>query len=186
MDMELVPQRRNEMSETKRYTDKGIVDDSSPITVGGGGGKDKDKDADVRCKFKDGDYPEAQGSPAHGRKKFRHGGWKIKTFGFSRNGTWEDHSDLLPNGGNCTISISCEGDDDDVDINGDPFGIDMNPDTYQNEGGGVHTNPNADSFIFRVVLTGAGQILGDWPFDQDDDCEVCTDHVEPDQSTCGS
>lgn len=181
------------MARDEDQKDKHHLDDGSPITVGGGGGKNKDKDKDkaediesnVRCVFKDGDYLQTQPGVGHGKKKFRHNGWKIKTFKIRNNGTWEDHSDLLPNTGNCTIVIRCEGDDDDVIINGSDFGIDMDPETYQNAGSGVHRNPNADSYISRVDLLGPGQSLGSWQFVQDDEAMVCTDHM-PNSKYCPS
>jgi hypothetical protein len=185
--------RRNlmatEETQTKR-DDKHIFDDS-PITVGGGGGKKKDKDKDkdtlesnVRCTFNDDDFQE-EGNPDHGRKKLRHkGNGKIKTFRLRLRGNWTDHSDLLPAPGNCTIVISCSEQDDDVIINGNKFGIDINPNTYVNVGDGVHRNPDAASFITNVVLNIGGQLTTfHGPFSEDDDCAVCTDHM-PNSTHC--
>ena len=177
----------------EKHKDNHIADDGSPITVGGGGGKNKDKDKDkdkfesnIGCTFKDADYPE-EGHPDHGRKKFRHkDSGKIKTFKIRSRGDWRDYSGSLPQNANCTIGISCEGQNDDVTINGNKFGIDMNPETYLNVGGGLHRNPNPASFITNVVLNIGDQLQNLGPFDEDDDCEVCTDFVAPDKSNCPS
>jgi hypothetical protein len=169
------------MATEERDKEEKVHDDGSPITVGSGGGKDKDKDKDresnISCTFRDEDYPE-QGNADHHRRRFRAGGRKINTFKIRRrNGPWEDHSDVLPANGDCEITITCEGSDDDVIINGRDFGIDMNPDVYRNMGNGKHTNPNADSFISRVVVTAGGLVRYDQTFFREDDCAVCTDRV---------
>jgi hypothetical protein len=180
-----------EETKTNSHDKHIFAGDGSPITVGGGGGKDEDEDramteSNVSCKFEDEDFPE-EGNPEHDRKKFRHkNGGKIKTFKIRTGGSWEDHSELLPDNGDCLIAITCEGDNDDVIINGNKFGINMNPDTYKNLGKGVHENPDVNSYISHVVLNSAGQLKNFGPFSADDNCAVCTDFVAPDKSKCPS
>lgn len=156
-------------------------DEGSPITVGGGGGLDDKRKTrmNVRCKFEAGDYPEPMGNP--GKKSFRHNGWQIMTFKIRASGETRDLSDLLPENGNCIVSIFCKGHDDDVTINGKHFGIDMDTRTYPEDHD--HTNPNAESYIERIFLLAPGKELGHWDFNEDDDCAVCTDHI-PNSPNC--
>jgi hypothetical protein len=166
-----------EETKTKR-DDKRKVDPGSPITVGGGGGVGGEDvtELNMSCVFKETDYPEPAGNP--GKKRFRRAGWRIRTFKISTKDGIVDHSDLLPQNGNCIIEVHCEGDNDDVTINGNNFGIDMNTGTYQKDSEGiVHRNPNPDSYISRVDLTAPGKNLGSWFFSQQDNCAVCTDYI---------
>ena len=167
-----------EQTNTNQKEHGEIVDEGSPITVGGGGGIGENKvtQSNMSCVFKETDYPEPPGNPD--KKEFRHPGWQIMTFKIGTNAGVVDHSDLLPDNGNCIIVIHCEGDRDDVTINGKHFGIDMDTRTYRKDlDPTVHTNPNADSFISRVDLITPGKNPESWFFNQDDNCAVCTDHV---------
>lgn len=170
-------ERDDQSSERERPREEG-----SPITVGGGAGNPIEKERRyLSCKFKDGDFPE-EGEPDKGRHKYRHkGSGKIQFLKVRRRGRWDDHAKKLPSNGDCEIIISCKGDDDDVTINGQKFGIDMNPGTYKIVDGLKHTNPDAGSYITYVGLrdlnTNQLEELGD--FSEADDCEVWTDHVKP-------
>lgn len=161
--------------------EKKMLEEGSPIMVGGGGGTGDDDVADdnISCTFKNADYPEA--GRTGNKTEFRHPGWKIRTFKISAKGNVDDYSDRLPENGNCFIVVSCRGRDDDVVINGDAFGIDMNTATYE---GPNHRNPNAESFIYRVDLMVLGRDPESWFFERRDKCAVCTDHVSPAESKC--
>ncbi|HEV8141119.1 MAG TPA: hypothetical protein VGP81_15195 [Pyrinomonadaceae bacterium] len=164
--------------------------DGSPITVGGGGGnlkKDKTEERNVSCMFKEDPehFPEDPGNPAHGKKKFKNKkGWKIQTFKIRSKGVWADYSKDLPSNGKCTISILCAGDDTDVRIDGDVFGVQLNTDKYQKQSDGYYRNPSDSENIIRVILTTAGQTVTR-DFDAADECLVCTDFVTTDKTMCG-
>ena len=155
--------------------------DGSPITVGGGGrfGDPKATGMKISCVFKETDYPEPAGNP--GKKPFRHPNWQIKTFKISTKDGIADHSDLLPQNGNCSVLIEFSGGKKEaISINGKDFGIDMDTTIYQKDAAGVvHTNPNASSYISNVILSaGIAGSRNFGPFEKSDNCSVCTDHVE--------
>jgi hypothetical protein len=92
---------------------------------------------------------------------------------------------MLPPNGDCRIEIFCKGDgeNNDVRIHGKKLGIEMNPEIYVDAGGGAHTDPNVDNYITNVVLND-GDLHNLGPFTEDDDCAVCTDCVDPEDSSC--
>ena len=170
-------------------TEHPLDGDGSPITVGGGGGNRDKREPNVSCVFKEDPlyYYDTSGSSTAGNKKFKNkNGWKIRTFKIRSKEVWTDYSDQLPANGACSIVIQCEGDDTQVVIDGDAFGVGMNTKTYEKQSDGYYRNPNAGHFVRRVTLND-GHIPSpvDKFFDAADEALVCVDFVKPDKSMCG-
>ena len=163
--------------------------DGSPITVGGGGNlKATTEEANVSCVFmQDADhYPEEPGSSGSHKNFKNKKGWKIKTFKIRSGGKWTDYSDQLPSNGACSIVIQCKGDDTEVTVDGDAFGLGFDTKTYVKVSDGYYRNPEAADYIQRVTLTVSGQVKVDKFFSEADKAKVCTDFVKPDKSHCPS
>lgn len=179
----------NTEDQDKEHEHKKFNGDGSPITVGGGGGLDGDDDnrseGRISCNFDEGDYPDPE--PQNDKKKFfKNDDWQIEKFKIYTAPHVFDCTADLPSDRDCTVVVHCHGSKDDVTIHGQPFGIEMDTRTYKKASASAtrHTNPDANSYIFRVdLLDGANNTIKTWPSDEQhdfkksDNCIVCTDHV---------